>query len=449
MIGYFILLISLGSLIYLANLINKKDWFAPSTVIIILLFISTIAAMIGRNSWNYNKSDISITTYAIIIGSSIAFLFGSQCANIRFIINKRFSKIKTKSTNNIQLKNSYFYLSNIQYIFLLIIEILLFLLFYYLLSLTYNTTNIALLIYYGHESFFWKSLIKNPVAQTYARYIFYLIKAIAYAFIYIFCHNVTIKNINGKPFLFIPIVIYAITWILYGSRHNVMLVAITLIIAIYVNIIKYNRINKNELKRILIPLSLVAIILVLVFFLGMATIWATNNDDAIAYVSFTFGCPIPTMNEALKIKQGFDSNQVFGSTTFSGLYRLLNRIGLIREITESGKGWIDFQYINGTKFSSSNTFSAPYNLYFDFGYLGMLLFSAIEGFIFSKLYLWVFSKRSSIIKFMLFIYFFPNLFNWFRTEDLLASNLSQTSTYICIILSILLVKVFFKYKPIK
>ena len=445
MIGYITLLLSLVILWIFVYYYTQKDVFKPVSVIIFLQIISTLSAILGKSSWNYNTHDLTITTYLIVIFSSIAIIIGDSLASKNYLFKKT---LHTNFNKKIIEEDYYYDISMRYYYILLIIELILFYIYFHFLTITFGTNDIALLIYYGHEWYFWPSLVQNETAQTIARYIFRLIKVIGYAFIVVFSYNFLIEC-KKKFLMFIPIIIYLFVWVLSGSRHNTMLTLIAVGLLIYINALKYNRINIKRIRKLLLPIALAAAFFVVVFFLGASSLWATNNENALSYVSFTFGCSIPTMNEALISEQGFDINQPWGVTTFSGFYKLFEKLGIISEYVKSSKGWIIFEDPSGVSFAS-NTFSAPYNLFYDFGFIGMFIFCIIEGFFYSKIYIRAMkASKTDYLAMVIFAYFITSMFNWFRTEDLFAANLIELSTYVSIPLTILVIKLFFKRKTYK
>ena len=451
MIGYLVLLISLIAIWRITLRYNGGDYLKPSSIIVFLQIFSVIFAIVGLSSWNSKGNDISILTYFIVVVSSILAVSGCFFADkyrFKAINSSKFRKrISARLTEKENIA-AYRYTIGIGYYFILLfVEIVLMYLYYHFLCITFGTTNIAKLVYFGHEYYFWPSLVKNAGAQTIARYCFKLVKCISYAFIFTLSYNIAVKG-KGKIRLIPPIILFILGWLLDGSRHNAMLTLIAIILLSYVISKKVkpngNRAVKKSKKRRRVILIVFASIAVIYFFISFANLWAGHNANPLAYGSFTFGCSIPTMNEALEIRQGFDSLRAFGSTTFRGIYKLLRSMNLITGYNETTKGWIIFSDASGTTYAS-NTFSAAYNLYFDFGFIGMMFFSFLEGLFYEKIYLIAKkARKNEILPMIIFAFFLPSLFNWFRTEDLISSNLIEISTYFMIPLTVIIIKTFFK-----
>lgn len=137
-------------------------------------------------------------------------------------------------------------------------------------------------------------------------------------------------------------------------------------------------------KTIIKATVIIALIGLPLFFLSSALIGRKASMGPVGYISFYLGAGIPSLQHALD--SGIASAQYPGMNTFYGVYTLLYKIGILKDIPAYAGSFISLAGHN------SNIYTMYYRYFADFGYVGVILLSTLCGFLYTKLFLWV--KRS-------------------------------------------------------
>jgi oligosaccharide repeat unit polymerase len=176
--------------------------------------------------------------------------------------------------------------------------------------------------------------------------------------------------------------------LLAGGRGSFAFTIVSGLFAYYFLSIYRGKKVRRVSKAIIKAAAVIALIGVPLFFLSSALIGRKASMGPVGYVSFYLGAGIPSLQHALD--SGITSAQYLGMNTFYGVYTLLYKIGILRDIPAYASNFI---YLEG---HGSNIYTMYYRYFADFGCMGVVLLSALCGFIYTKLFSWVKRSRSLI-----------------------------------------------------
>lgn len=133
--------------------------------------------------------------------------------------------------------------------------------------------------------------------------------------------------------------------------------------------------KKTSLK--FLKIGIVAIVIALpLFYLALELVGRTRSVSLFDYISFYFGGGIPSLSYAIDAFPANYDNAFSGEKTFTQLYALMNKIGLVGPVDAYADTFIK---LNG---HSSNIYTCFYRYYCDFGYIGVFLFSGLATLVF-------------------------------------------------------------------
>ena len=165
------------------------------------------------------------------------------------------------------------------------------------------------------------------------------------------------------------------------------------------------------------------------FYFSSALVGRKAGGNMVDYLTFYFGAGIPSMQQL--IDDGVSISNGFGTHTFYGVHVFLYKLNLQSELTGFAGYWVS---LNGFR---SNIYTAWYRYYADFGMLGVIIFPALSGWIYTKLYHFVVEKKN-LPMLCLYLSLGVNLFDLSRDEWLFANNLTSTSWILSAIVELML-----------
>jgi oligosaccharide repeat unit polymerase len=241
-------------------------------------------------------------------------------------------------------------------------------------------------------------------------------KPLAYIYAAIFAERVVNpenkNSIFNKVIYLIPVVIYAFQVILQGYRIQLVALIIALIFDLFFFFqIVYEwkaRINFKIALRICVFFILICIGFYYVkFFIGKLQ----ESNGVVAYVTNYFGGSLQLFDMYL------ENPSQKGYETFAALVDSLKKLGLF----EGVKTVVQHEYRSAnTGVYIGNVYTGFRNYYNDYGVIGVLFFSSLYGYIFSKWYRTLKIKRAwkfnSVFSFLLYSCFLYTIVFHFFTD---------------------------------
>lgn len=412
---YLILIIALLVIGIIVFTIFKHDFLSPSILSIFFFLIAVAFAFIGTFTWNTEANLNSVTVFIILIGI-VSFIFGE-------ILSRNTTKDK-----NINKKGICIEISRKKVIISIIFIIITMLLMIIEIKKVcgrfgYYSNNIAdLLAYYRNLG----NLFSNEITQE--NDINFLVKqmnkmcvALGIVFSYIYANNYYHKDKFKKiNILLIPIILSMVETLLTSGRALFMKMAMAFIFLILLYYFKKKKNDKVNFK-VLIFTFLGFIFLGILFYLILPFIGRNTSSSFIDYVTFYFGCGIPSLNNF--INNIPVHSQLIGEETFTGIYLLLNKFRIVNFTRITEYSWVFFSGLGSNIFTSFRAY------FFDFGWIGLILCQFIYGFVSSKFYLSI-KKIDNSILIPIYGYFACTFIEQIRAEQFFGLFSSTFLSYI-------------------
>lgn len=421
--------ISIIVLIIINYKILFKDVLSPSLMTMIMFFVTIIFALVGLFTWNDVK-DIDINLYIIIIIGLISFNFGELC--IRKCSDKVETNCKEKENSKFLRINQVGYIKCV-----IVICILLFTIIYTFLQIKdicrnygYINNSIA-----GMLKFFRVQndmLSGGNISAEYdlnfvSKQLIKLSYVLTVYFEYIFVNAIMLKEKKKKILLYsIPILLGMICTLLSTGRSIFfhMVVAFVVIIAI---LYKEKCGNKFIITKKTIKFIVITVVVVISLLYGlMPLLGRTDTGGLIESTSFALGVHIPTFNKIIIEENTKNVIPEDIKLTFNNLYQTLYRLNIVDDFKESMNVWYSF----GTY--SSNTYTALYSQYHDYGIVGIIVLQFIFGFLSSYIYITTVNKKS-VLLLVFYSYFFYTVVDQIRGDQFYSLFTSATIAYIALI----------------
>lgn len=425
MIEYSVLLGILAIIFCISYTMSGCYLASPGPLFLVGMMVSVALATIGLNRWN--SVEISGSVITLISIGCLSFVAGC------ILSEKKIGKSRREASNSKKIINKSTNLS-IRYIIVILLVI----------------TSVILRIYETYQ-------IANELGLSSSNY-FELAKAIrtqtatfvssdsirvgvGYSFIerqfekvaigagYVGCY-LMLKNYFSKKYktaglagliLLVSVVFTIIT----GSRSNILHYVVCLFICYFILKVHSGEQPRKLSKKILIVGCLSAIIGSLVFYYMGAAIGRDSALGVIDYVSFYFGCSVPSLQMILDV--GFPSVPIVGVRTFYYLTSVIYKLGLVESFPSYSIAWVN---ING---NSSNVFTCFARYFADFGLVGIVALSFIAGFILTGLFRIACTRKHDILV-LLIAYISPYIFDMAREEFLFSRLLSPTQAISIIVM---------------
>lgn len=408
---YYVLLIIflLGSCILTYK--KFKDFFSPSFIVCSIYLISSIFALFTRLFSFWNDIDLSFKTFFIVCLGIGATILG-EC-----IVRKVFNKINFKDSflvlkKYIKNTSNFIRLSNVIKILMGLFIVFSFVIIYYkMASVTGIYSNISKMIdtYHNGTILYSKDGVIYSIG-TLLTQLYRLCIVLGYVLIYIVSYNYSKGDkMKNNVVYIIFILIISMLSLIYAGRTQIVTYITAFIFDIF--IIKGIHKFKNISKKSYIKLLILFLGLSVAFFISLPLLGRNSKFNAVEYISFYAGNPIPSLEKAIDTKL-FKESSYFGENTFKGPQRILYKLGIVESYDGYEHDWLHFD-----KGYHSNIFTGFSSYYIDFGYVGVFVLSLISGICISLFYLLV-SKYKNCFMISLYSIYFFGIINLFRTEFL-------------------------------
>jgi len=219
---------------------------------------------------------------------------------------------------------------------------------------------------------------------TYLNIMFKMLCVLAHVQLFVFLHNIIKRRIIPKDFfLLLPALTYGSLSILGANRGNVLILILDAFAAWYVlfSRIKPKRFN---LTRKFLQKSFTYALIFLVLFWGFMLVTREKTttsplDSFLTYVCAYFSGPLASLN--LYVRQGGTPCDWWGQETF---ITLNNNLHSLFGIGAHSDRFLEFR--SGFGYSTVNIYTSFRRFYHDFGVIGVIMLSSIQGVLTSKLY---------------------------------------------------------------
>lgn len=372
----------------------KNDILQPSIIVNFMFAIGVVFAIYSIDLW---KISLSIDTVFVILSGVITFFIAS------FIIQKLFVK---KSKIDYELKPITIRFWKIM--LMIMINIVVLIMHYKWLVEIVNKHGGA--TDYSSMISLYRALITNSIESTSSmpfilRQLMRVTTATAYINIYIFINNIIInrKSFKKNIIYLIPVGLYLVDSMLFAARGYMINIVLAGLVFWYILFSRKRckfSLNKYMLKR-----GVLVLIIMMVLFVGLRQVVGRSmsdkaKSDPIYYVSVYVGAPIQLLDDFIKNPiQG--NERLWGQETFNAFYNYLYTKSDDESKITSGD--LEFRYANG--YNIGNVYTAFRTYLSDFGYLGMVICTAIVSIFYSVFYIKLkYSSKMRKFDFSLMVY---------------------------------------------
>lgn len=413
---YFVLLLLLICGVCFEWKTNEFEIVSPVSLMLLGLALANVLAMMGRGSWN--SYGLSLRVFSILIMGSIALLGGSfiACRLNHFGGLKRIKAIELPSKIAVW-----------KYLLLLILVLI-------AIALRVSETyRLALELGVDGGSY---SAAAKAVRSAYASFnssdgmlpgqgFSFLSKqmtkvesCITYLSVFLLARAFVYRNRKEIVASFVLVSSCCCYVIISGSRGELLYQGIAFAVILYVFLLR----RGHSAKKLTLLFFFVGVVLGVVlsvgFWLSSALVGRKSNSGFIEYITFYFGCGLPSLESILQSNSLAD---VFpGVRTFYYLFALPFKFGLIDNYPSYSIAWVN---LGG---HASNIFTGFARFYLDFGMAGLVVLSCASGFLLTLLY-----RQSKVTSGWIFIiltgYFCAQCFDFAREEFLFSRFLSTSS----------------------
>ena len=373
---YFLLMIEVF-LLLLALKFEKGDILAPSVIVCMVWILSTLCAVYNIDNWQIQMH--FNTVFSILLGLSV-FIFTAELYSI-------LPKVKIVNNKRKKTTNLFYNKSKVMNIFLpaLILMIALntitiYMQYRWLVSISGNlSTWIEMMADYRNTSSTWStdSITKSSLLSNLES----LLKASAYVTSYVGINNLVLKKVGFKEILcFVPGALYIIDRLLNAGRGDILLYFAAVALCIYISLQKKYNWTKKISKKF-VRVLLIGIVSVLALFSSARSlVGRLNTLDTMDYITYYVGGSV--QNFDLFMQDTVKDVHLFGEETFSTLINYLGKTFNIQD-------WIyihhlEFRVYHGI--STGNVYGAFRYYIYDFGYIGLIILTAIVAVFYSVQY---------------------------------------------------------------
>lgn len=184
--------------------------------------------------------------------------------------------------------------------------------------------------------------------------------------------------------------------LLTGGRRDILYFSVAGISSYALFCIRDGISSRKVLKKAMIICVILLPIAMVLFWLASSWVGRWTNSGLFEYISFYFGCGIPTLQKM--IEEGIKEATQFGQYTLYYFYSFLYKFGLVQNLGSSSLGWVRF----GEYVSNVPTSFAGY--YFDFGLVGVAFLTFLAGVVLTFVYR--VARESNIPAFVSLVGFF-------------------------------------------
>lgn len=387
--------------------IGKKDIFSPGFVFCGVFLFSEIVCILESQTFNL---DFHYQTLLVLVVGFIAFTLVSWVSvkhyNSLNIVD--LNRAKSGSLKSVHVNGLAVYL-------LIIIQIIVIGLFIGYLSSIATAYGQAELGLNGKIDLFDKltkflpddfKALQVPVPFLY-RVLNPIAEAGAYIVIYVVINNYCFSK-KLHLWTILPIILLCFQIILNGSRTPLFRIVTMMIFLVYMFRIKNSSavVRKRFVKGIIGLLGIVAIsFIVILIIMGRGGTEMSLNRYLFIYT----GAPLANLDIYLSAENINHSSQLFAQQTFRNLYQYLEKL---TGFSTFGAPNILFFQTSPSGVEIGNVYTTFYQFFYDFGYIGVFVFTAIMAAFYNVMYLWLCKARNFLnghMSYQLFIYSY--LFN--------------------------------------
>lgn len=352
-------------------LLNRQDILAPSVLMTLVFSTSTFIAILNGGNW-----DIHYSFNAAALISLGLFLFGVTDIFIRKLFGvKKMSYIEATSLT--------IFVERWKTWLIIFADMIIVLLVYQEVQRIASTGG-----GYTNAFYAYRIITSHSTQRSADQYMnglvnqsMKLVIVTGFLFAFVFINNVLICRgcLKRNVSFLIPPVLLCIMTLITGVRTNILRLCVFGLVCWYILLqCQTNWRIKTSWKFIRI-LVIAAIAILFLFSISQSMLGRKGSTDLWTVISNYAGASIQHFNQY--IQDPPDRNTVFGQETFSGVWNLMRRLGLVTH-TYSVHG--EYRYLNATEFGNVYTFFRRYLQ--DFNPIGMCIMSILTAGFFSLIY---------------------------------------------------------------
>ena len=395
----------LAVLMLFSFFIFDRDLFAPPTVVSLGLLFASLCALYNENRWGL---DFSGTTMRILVSGVAAFIVGGIIAVFlagltsdgRVGLSHQVSPAKP-----IVVERSKTLIVIACMLITIVME------FTEMRRLTGETSWISMVSAFRDQT---ANVDPSEYSMRFSGVLILFLGAsfaVAYVYTYIVGNNVAAHY--KQPIInWVPILCYILISFMQGYRGDMLRFWVALFIIIFT--IKKRSVgwkNSEETNRTIIRIALSVIVIGVIFVAMRRLVGRTSTKDPLYYVTFYAGSSIAAFD--LFLKDPLPPSAIWGKETFYDLNQSISawfhkpelRYFFFKEFRTSP---------NGT--TIGNIYTAFRPPYYDFGYVGMLIYLTAMGLFYTLIYCKVrdrFGRSEIDFRLLLYSYFAYTFFMYF------------------------------------
>lgn len=410
---------------------------APSTIFLAGYAISALFAYFGSGSW-HDERELSGDTIVMVVGTMLSFFAGSTIINL-FRIRKKKSIENNKANKKEALR-----IIRVDALILMILGVVLLgtVVMEYMdlrgicAKYSCSASSLSDLIgFYRFKSYLFVDDGENLSFLT--QQLIKISNIIIFSSIYIFINNLLLKDGVKRN---IPYVIFAILSIpialLQSGRSNLLAFIIGAVV-IYVYLYERNNNSEFKISKIVKKIAPVGIVVIILFYASGALIGREAKGDIDDYTTFYYGCPIPSLNIALRTGQDDDIELTPLQNSMRGIGKSLGKIGINTD--QSKKNSLRFITLGDYY---SNVYTSGYKLYLDFGLILSFFFTFVSGMTYGLIFK-LCNKKGSIVLLIFYSMCVYRLLDSARSDGFYSTFLT-TTTLVNYAMTYLMVKILFR-----
>lgn len=424
---YVILLIGLVIITIIAFYLSHYELLSPMTLVPLGFVLAAVLALIGTSSWNHVELQWNAST--IIMVGCIAFVSGCYCVEC---FPKRSGKISQPNKSaNLPMSDNYVE-AYVKYAILVAIILGAIILRVYetyrlgnQFGLKYQSyADLATQVRQHTASFNSNDNIRFGVGFSVIERQMEKIGFLAgYISVFLLISNLMNHTTDKRRLINVALsslslLASCIFVLVCGVRANIMYYCMAALLIWFVLVLREKKHTaiwlSMRLLLVLIPLFFIAVV---GFYVAGKLIGRVPSSGPVEYISFYLGAGIPSLQWLLDHIGSV--TDVTGSFTLHGIYSLLYKVGIINDLHVYSIQWVNLEGHN------SNIFTMFGRYYLDFGWLGVIILSALSGVVYTFLYRWAKHTNAPLV-IMLFAWMGVNLFDMAREEYLFSRFLSST-----------------------
>ena len=353
----------------------KNDILQPSIIVNFMFVIGVIFAIYSVDLW---KIELSLDTVFVILSGVITFFIAS------FIIQKLLGQ-KEKIEYELRPITIKFW----KIMLIIIINIIVLIMHYNWLVEIVNKHGGA--SDYSSMISLYRALITNSIESTsnmpfILRQLMRVTTATAYINLYIFINNIIVNKKNFKKYILylIPVALYLVDSMLFAARGYMINIVLAGVVFWY--ILFSRKRGKFSLNKYMFKRGVLILIIMMVLFVGLRQVVGRSmsykaQSDPIYYISVYVGAPIRLLDDFIKNPMQ-TNDRLWGQETFNAFYNYI--YSKSDNNAKFNSGDLEFRYANG--YNIGNVYTAFRTYLSDFGYLGMIICTAMVSMFYTIFY---------------------------------------------------------------